>query len=98
MALVIPSFTLAAYNDVTLTTSAVLSVGGYTLDVSGSSAAIQTITVNPSNFSVTLASGSSITISSPSLQQLTGVFFATIRSKDLIMDYDFICKPTAPTH
>jgi hypothetical protein len=71
LALAIPSFVLAAYNDVTLTTSAVLSVGGYTLDVSGTSAAIQSITVNPSNFSVTLASGSSITVSSPSLQQLS---------------------------
>jgi hypothetical protein len=71
LALVIPSFVLAAYNDVTLTTSAVLSVGGYTLDVSGSSAAIQSITVNSGNFSVTLASGSSITISSPTLQELS---------------------------
>jgi hypothetical protein len=66
-----PSLAFAAYNDVTLTTSAILSVGGYTLDVSGSSAVIQSITVNASNFSVTLASGSSITISSPTLQQLS---------------------------
>jgi hypothetical protein len=79
-ALFLPSLCLAAYNDVTLTTSAVLSVGGYTLDVSGSSAAIQSITVNPSNFSVTLASGSSITISSPSLQQLSSDITSDVTS------------------
>jgi hypothetical protein len=67
----LPSLAFAAYNDVTLTTSSVLSVGDYTLDVSGSSAAIQSITVNSGHFSVTLASGSSITISSPTLQELS---------------------------
>jgi len=67
----IPAFAFAAYNDVTLTTDTVISVGGYTLDVSGSSATIQSITVNTSNFSVTLASGSSLTVSSPTLQQLS---------------------------
>lgn len=67
----LPALAFAAYNDVTLTTDAVISVGGYTLDVSGSSATIQSITVNTTNFSVTLASGSAVTISSPTLQQLS---------------------------
>ena len=67
----VPALALAAYNDVTLTTDAVISVGGYTLDVSGSTAVIQSITVNGSSFSVTLASGSSLTVSSPTLQQLS---------------------------
>jgi Putative peptidoglycan binding domain len=66
-----PSLAFAAYNDVTLTTDAVISVGGYTLNVSGSSAVIQSIVVNSTNFSVTLASGSSFTVSSPTLQKLS---------------------------
>jgi hypothetical protein len=69
--LLAPLSAFAAYNDVTLTSDAVISVGGYTLDVSGSSAAIQSITVNVSSFSVTLASGSSLTVTSPTLQQLS---------------------------
>jgi hypothetical protein len=67
----LPSLALAAYNDVTLTTDAVIQVGSYTLDVWGSSATIQSITVNSSNFSVTLASGSAVTVTSPTLQQLS---------------------------
>jgi Putative peptidoglycan binding domain len=39
--------------------------------VSGSTAAMQSITVNAGSFSVTLASGSSITVSSPTFQQLS---------------------------
>jgi hypothetical protein len=68
---VIPTLTLAAGNDVTLTTDAVLSVGGYTLDVTGSSATVQSIVVNPTNFVVTLASGSSLQVTSPTFNQLT---------------------------
>ena len=67
----VPAFAFAGYNDVTLTTDAVISVGGYTLDVSGASATIESITVNTTNFSVTLASGSSFSVSSPTLQQLS---------------------------
>lgn len=66
-----PALAFAAYNDVTLTTDTVISVGDYTLDVSGSTATIQSITVNTTNFSVTLASGSTLTVSSPTLQQLS---------------------------
>lgn len=68
---VVPSFTLAAFNDATLTTSAIISVGSYTINVSGSSAVVQSITVNSNNFSVTLDSGSSITVTSPTLNQMT---------------------------
>ena len=67
----LPSITLAAFNDVTLTTSTMLSVGGYTLNITGSSAAIQSIVVNASNFSVALSSGSSIQVTSPTYQQLS---------------------------
>jgi Putative peptidoglycan binding domain len=67
----VPVLASAAFNDVTLTTDAVISVGGYTLNVSGSSADIESIVVNSSSFSVTLAAGSAFIVSSPSLQQLS---------------------------
>ncbi len=61
----------AAFNDVTLTTDAVLSVNGITINVLGSSAAIQSITVNSTDFSFTLAQGSTIQISAPNKNKLT---------------------------
>lgn len=70
-ALVIPITTFAAYNDVTLTTSAVIKVGSYTLNIYGSSAVIQSMVVSSTTLQVTLASGSSATILSPSLNQLS---------------------------
>ena len=66
----LPTAVFAA-NDVTLTTDAVISVGGYTINISGSSAVVDSIVVDESNFSVTLSSGSSITISSPTRNQLS---------------------------
>ena len=66
-----PALAFAAYNDVTLTTNAVISVGGYTINVSGSTATVQSIVVNSGNFSVTLASGSYLTVTSPTLHQLS---------------------------
>lgn len=69
--LLAPAFALAAFNDVTLTTDTVLSVNGVTLNVSGSSATIESITVNATNFSVTLASGSFFQVSAPGLEQLS---------------------------
>lgn len=69
--LFLPTFTFAAFNDVTLTTSTNISVGGHTLNVTGASAVIQSIVINTGNFSVTLSSGSSIQITSPTYQQLS---------------------------
>ncbi len=66
-----PAFALAAYNDVTLTTDTVLSVGGITLNVSGSSAVVESITVNASDFSVTLLSGSTFQVTAPNLNRLS---------------------------
>ena len=54
----------AAYNDVTLTTDTVLTVGGYNLTVSGSSALLQSIEVGSSDFSITIATGSAMTVTS----------------------------------
>ncbi len=70
VALFAPSFALAAADDVTLTTDTVLSVGGITLNVSGSSATIESITVNASDFSFTLQSGSTIQITAPNNNRL----------------------------
>jgi Putative peptidoglycan binding domain len=69
--LLLPTLSFAAFNDLTLTTDTNILVGGYTLNVSGSTAAVQSITVNAGSFSVTLASGSSLTVSSPTFQQLS---------------------------
>ncbi len=71
-ALILPVSTYAAGTDVTLTTDAIIQVGAHTLNVSGSSATLQSMTVNDNGtLGVTLASGSSINISSPDLYQLS---------------------------
>lgn len=67
----VPSLTFAAFDDATLTTDTVISVGGYTLNVSGSSAVIESIVVNTSSFDVVMQSGSSITVNSPDRNQLS---------------------------
>lgn len=62
-----PGIALAAYNDVTLTSSAVLSVGGATVSVSGDSNAVETIVVSASTFDITTQSGSTLTVTAPDL-------------------------------
>ena len=69
-ALLLPIVAFAAYDDVTMTTDTVLSINGITLNVSGSSATIESITVNATNFSVTLGAGSSFQVEAPGLQQI----------------------------
>lgn len=63
-AAVAPVFAFAAFNDVTLETTAILDVGGYELTVSGSSAVIESIEVGATTFTVDLQNGSSITVAS----------------------------------
>src|SRR3989344_120688 len=66
--LLVPVFAFAAYNDVTLTTdTVVLSVNGITVNVTGASAEIESIVVSSTDFTVTLASGSSIDMTAPNL-------------------------------
>ncbi|MEK7155366.1 MAG: peptidoglycan-binding domain-containing protein [Patescibacteria group bacterium] len=60
--LMLPSIALAAFNDVTLTTDTVFTVDGMTLNVTGSSATIESIVVDGSRLTVTIAAGSSITV------------------------------------
>lgn len=69
--LLVPFVASALYNDVTLTTATVISIGGVDLNVSGSSAVVQSITVNASSFSFVLLSGSSIDVTSASGQKLS---------------------------
>ena len=52
----------AAFNDVTLTTSSVIVVGGVSLSVSGASGVVQSIVVSPGSFGVTMANGSALTV------------------------------------
>lgn len=59
-----PLVSLAAFDDVTLETTAILDVGGYELTVSGSSAVIESIEVGAATFTVDLQNGSSITVAS----------------------------------
>ena len=74
-ALLLPSLIFAAtYNDVTLT-SAVLSVGGITVNVSG--ATLNQISVGAGSFDVILGPGSTITASAPNLNKLS---FSTTES------------------
>jgi len=52
-------------NDVTLTTDTIVRVAGVDLGISGSSAVVDSITVNDNNFSFVMSSGSSIAVTSP---------------------------------
>ncbi|MBI4133593.1 peptidoglycan-binding protein [Candidatus Uhrbacteria bacterium] len=92
VALSAPAFALAAFDDVTLTTDTVLSVGGITLNVSGSSATIESITVNASDFSVTLQSGSTFQVTAPNLNRfsastLTGVVSDVCNATQSLVKY-----------
>ena len=60
----LPFIAFGTATDVTLTTDVTISVGGYDLTVNGSSATLETIVVNASDFTVTLQSGSTITVQS----------------------------------
>jgi len=60
----ITPLTFASFNDVTLTTSTIINIGGFDLTVSGSSAVIESISVGATSFDVTLLSGSSFAVTS----------------------------------
>ncbi|GEM_PF-4344480 len=59
-----PAVAFGAYNDVTLTTDTVITVAGINLNISGSSAVVQSITVDANNFSFVILNNSTITVSS----------------------------------
>ncbi len=64
IALTLPVSAFAAYNDVTLGTSAVISVGGLSYTVSGSSASLSSIVVNSGSFKVHLLTNSTLKVTS----------------------------------
>src|SRR5438105_2786335 len=68
-----PVVVYAAYNDVTLDTTVLLSVNSIEVDVTGSTATLESITVDTTSFSVTLRPGSSITITAPSRNIMNAV-------------------------
>ena len=71
IALFLPTLAFAAYNDVTLTTDVVLSVNSVSINVSGSSATMETIEVGATSFTATLQAASAMTISAPNLSVTT---------------------------
>lgn len=60
----LPFVAMGAFNDVTLTTDAIISVNSISLTVSGSSATIESIVVGSTSFTVTLQPSSSIVVTS----------------------------------
>ena len=65
LAILVPlATTHAIYNDVSLTSDAVITIGNLSLNVSGSSSVIESINVGSSSFDVSLQAGSSISVTS----------------------------------
>ena len=69
--MLLPSLAFAAFNDVSLTTDVVLSVNSITLNISGSTATIESIEVGATSFAVTLQSGSAFQVTAGGLNQLS---------------------------
>ena len=71
----LPFSSHAAYNDVSLTTDTVITVGSYTLSVSGATASVESVTVNSADLTVTLPAGASIIVRSSDryILNVTGV-------------------------
>ena len=68
-----PSAVFGAYNDVTLTTDTVITVGSNNFNVSGSSAVVESISVGATSFSFTLSSNSQIQVTSADRLDINGV-------------------------
>ena len=71
VALLAPSFAFAGATDVTLTTDTVLNMSGLVVNVSWSSATVESLTVNPTTFSFILQSGSTIQVTAPDHNMLS---------------------------
>ena len=69
--LLLPALAFAAYDDVSLTTTVVLTVNSITLNVSGSLAVIESLVINPTNFVATIKSGSAFQVTAPNLNSLS---------------------------
>ena len=69
--LIFPAASFAAFNDVTLTTDTVINVASTNLNISGSSAVVESIVVGADSFNVVLQSGSSLKITSSDRKTFT---------------------------
>jgi len=70
-ALFLPGLAFAAYGDVSLATSTVVfSVNGITLNVTGSTAAVESVVAGATTLVVTLQPGSSFQVTAPGLNKL----------------------------
>lgn len=70
LASIIPSLAFAAYDDVAITSSAVISAGGQSFNVEGDSNVIESITVTADDFYFILQANSFLKVSSPALKQI----------------------------
>jgi hypothetical protein len=61
------SYIHASFNDVSLNIGTPIVIGSYTLQISGATASIESISVDSSSFEVSISSGSTFTISSTGL-------------------------------
>jgi hypothetical protein len=60
----LPTISLASFDDLTLTSDAIIHAGAYTLHVQGTLAAIESIAVDANSFDITVLPGSSFSVSS----------------------------------
>lgn len=65
-----PALAFAAFNDVTLTSSASISLNSGTLDVVGDANVIETMTITATELIFTLDNGSKLKVSSPTFKQI----------------------------
>ncbi|OGG45608.1 hypothetical protein A2673_00010 [Candidatus Kaiserbacteria bacterium RIFCSPHIGHO2_01_FULL_50_13] len=68
--LALPQTSRAAFDSLTFTTDVVLDIGGITVNVSGSSATLESIVVSTTAFTMTLVSGSTVEVTAPNLNVL----------------------------
>src|SRR3989344_1169287 len=71
VALLLPALAFAAYNDVSMDTTVVLTVNSITLNVSGSASTIESLVINPTTFVVTIKNGSSFQVTAPGRESLS---------------------------
>lgn len=91
--LLLPGVAFAAYNDVSLATDVDLSVNSISLDVTGTSATVESIEVGSTNFTAVLQSGSYLKVSAPNLNQLT----YDLLSINPVANSNYICTGSAAT-
>src|SRR3989338_2498778 len=71
VALLLPALAFAAYNDVSMDSTVVLTVNSITLNVSGSASTIESLVINPTTFVVTIKNGSSFQVTAPGRESLS---------------------------